>query len=320
MYFLGIDGGGSQARALLADEAGNILGEGRSGPCNPCTQSEESCFEQLQSAIQGAFVARCRESGFITAAHLGVAGAGDPSARMILESVADQLFDRNATQVGISHDLKIGHAGGLVGQAGCALVAGTGSACYGVNSQGKEVLTGGWGDLVDDAGSGGWIGLRALQLCLRQADGRAPGNDLQRGVLRFLGLESIEQIKRRIHIVGLSRDERAKLAPVIFDLAQSGDAMAKQIVEEAVRELTLLVQCNFKKLSFNTPQLVVLGGLTNSIYFRERLAASIQAVVPSVAITQPRLSANAGAVLLAMQAAGVRVDEAVFGRMSNCLT
>lgn len=318
MYFLGIDGGGSQTRALLCDEAGNILGRGLCGPCNPCTQSKETCFEQLQSAIQSALGNNDPES--IRAAHLGVAGAGDPSARQILETLVDQLFDRNAIKVDISHDLKIAHSGGLAGRVGMALVAGTGSACYGVDLQGRDILTGGWGDLIDDAGSGSWVGLRALQLCVRQADGRSAGNKLQRSVLRFLQLDSVDQIKARIHIIGLPRDERAKLAPIVFELAQSGDAAAIQIVKEAVRELTLLVQCNFKALNINNPQLMLLGGLNDSAYFREQLEASIRASLPGGVIAQPRLNAAAGAVLLAMQMAGIHVGVAVLERMSRTLT
>ena len=317
MHFLGIDGGGSRTRALLCDETGNILGQGLSGPCNPCTQSKETCFKQLHSAIRSALAANALES--ITAAHIGVAGAGVPSAREILESVTNQLFDENATRVGISHDLKIAHAGGFAGRAGSALVAGTGSACYGVDSRGGEILTGGWGDLIDDAGSGSWIGLRALQLCVRQADGRAAGNKLLQAVLRFLELDSVDEIKARIHINGLPRDERARLAPIVFELAQSGDAVAEEIVGEAARELTLLVQCNFRALNVYEPQLLLLGGLNESAYFREQLEALIRAEIPSVAIAQPRLSAAAGAVLLAIQATGVSVDRAVLERMHRSL-
>ena len=318
MHFLGIDGGGSRTRALLCDETGKVLGWGLSGPCNPCTQSKEACFEQLRSAIRCALATHALES--ITAAHIGVAGAGDPFARKILESVADQLFDRNATQVSISHDLKIAHAGGFAGRVGSALVAGTGSACYGVNRQGKEILTGGWGDLIDDAGSGSWIGLRALQLCVRQADGRAAGNKLQRAVLRFLKLDSVDEIKARIHIIGLPRDERAKLAPLVIELAQSGDAIADQIAAEAVRELTLLVQSNFRALNVDQNQLILLGGLNESAYFRKRLEACISAAIPHVLVVQPRLSATAGAVLLAMRAAAIPAEGAVLERMHRSLT
>jgi N-acetylglucosamine kinase-like BadF-type ATPase len=244
-----------------------------------------------------------------------VAGAGDASAREIIDSIADQLFDRSVTAVSISHDLKIAHAGGLGGQAGIALVAGTGSACYGVNSRGDEILTGGWGDLIDDAGGGAWIGLRALQMCVRQADGRVAGKDLQDAVLRFLELDSIDQFKKRIHLIGLNRSERAKLAPAVFELAESGDAAAGQLVREAVHELTILARCNQKALGFTRSQLVVLGGLNESNFFRERLQASIQATMPGVAASKPRLGATAGGIILAMRAVGVDANEAVLDQM-----
>jgi N-acetylglucosamine kinase-like BadF-type ATPase len=315
MFFLGIDGGGSQTRAWLSDEAGNILGQGLGGPSNPCAQSSAMCIQQLEATIQGALASK--PEGPITAAHLGVAGAGDPSAKKILNSVVARLFDRVHTRVSISDDLRIAHAGALAGHAGIALVAGTGSACYGVDLKGKEILTGGWGDLIDDAGSGTWIGLRALQICVRQADGRASGHDLQHHVLQFLQIDSIDQIKPRIHLIGLPREERAKLAPVVCELARSGDPSAERIVREAVCELTLLVQRNFEGLGLPEARLVLLGGLNKSRYFSNRLKASIQANTPGVEIVQPRLSATAGAVLLAMLGAGFRVNASILNQLNR---
>lgn len=315
MYFLGVDGGGSQTRAWLCDEAGNILGQGIGGPCNPCTQPRQSCFEHLQSAIGAAFGSRSWQS--IRSAHLGVAGAGDPTARAVLDSAVKQLFEGSALEVGISHDLKIAHAAGFEGGAGSLLVAGTGSACYGLGSRGQEVLTGGWGDLIDDTGSGSWIGLRALQLSVRQADGRVAGGALLAAVLQFLGLSSVDQLKARVHITGLPRDERARLAPVIFDLAQSDDPLANRIVGEAVRELTLLARRNLEALSQPTPRLALMGGLAQSAFFREKLEASVRDEIPDVQISQPKLAAAAGALILAMQGAGITIDAPVLERLAK---
>lgn len=320
MYFLGIDGGGSQCRALLCDGAGNIVGRCLSGPCNPCVQSAEACFTQLQAATQGALSSNAIGIDCITAAHLGVAGAGSASARALLESVADRLFERNRTQVGISHDLKIAHFGSLVGQAGSVLVAGTGSACYSVDLEGKEALTGGWGDLIDDAGSGAWIGLRALQVSTRQADGRTPGDNLQVAVLRFLGLGSPDELKAYFHREGLSREKRAKLAPVVLKLAQAGDSAASQIVREAIGELSLLVQCCLKAIHLPEAKLVLMGGLNDSDYFRKRLAAAIRADTSSVGITEPQFDPTAGAVLLAMREAGLRPDASILDKVRASLS
>jgi N-acetylglucosamine kinase-like BadF-type ATPase len=316
MTFLGVDGGGSQTRALLCDESGKILGQSQSGPCNPCTQSPDQCFEQLRDSIQRALASNA--PGSISAVHLGVAGAGHPAAREIISTMAGRLFGANNAKVSISHDLKIAHAGGLAGRAGIALVAGTGSACFGADLDGKEILTGGWGDLIDDAGSGSWLGLRALQVSVRQADGRAAGDDLLQNVLRFLNLDSAAQLKAHIHLEGLVRHERAKLARVVLELAQSGDSTARELVEDAFVELSLLVQCNFGKLGLPHAPLVLLGGLNTSTYFREGLGAFIQHKIPNAVMTQPRLSACAGAVLLAMQAGGVRLTEEILAQLAQC--
>ena len=50
--FLGVDGGGTQCRARLADRAGRILGEGVAGPANLRLGLEASLAAVLDAARQ----------------------------------------------------------------------------------------------------------------------------------------------------------------------------------------------------------------------------------------------------------------------------
>lgn len=306
MHVLGIDGGGSQTRALLCDASGRLLGQGLSGATNPRATPLADLRLHLHDAIRQATQGVNLRN--IAAVHLGIAGAGDSEAQAKIEPIVRECLG-SEIRITIGHDLEIAQVGGLGGEAGIVLVAGTGSACYGRNREGHHIETGGWGDLVDDAGSGSWIGLRALQACVRQADGRLIESPLKREVMEFLKIDHMDAFKARFHDLGLSRRERATLAPIIIDLAASGDAAAGQIVSEAVGELCELVANAERALQISNPHILLMGGLAESRYFSESLKVALCASIRTAEIVAPQLNAVAGAVLLALKSAQASISE-----------
>ena len=306
MYALGIDGGGSRTRALLCDTYGQIIGQGFSGGSNPRSSSAGELKEHLQEAIEQA--TRSIDCSKILAAHFGLAGAGDAMTRAKVQAIAKELLSEQTTHT-IGHDLEIALAGGLVSNTGIVLVAGTGSACYGRTCGGRSAMCGGWGDLVDDVGSGSWIGLRALQVCVRQTDGRLPESPLKKAVMDFLKIDHMNAFKARIHDLGLSRSERARLAPTILELASAGDEGSLAIVTEAVTALSSCVLSTRCQLAINAPAVVLAGGLIQNTYFSNSLEAELNTRIPSAIITPPILGPSAGAILMALKAASCEISK-----------
>ena len=264
MYTLGIDGGGSRARALLCDTLGQIIGQGLSGGTNPRTSATEELKLHLQEAIEQA--TRSIDCSKIIAAHFGLAGAGEADTRAKVKKITKELLGKQ-TACTIGHDLEIALAGGLANKTGIVLVVGTGSACYGRTCDGRSAKCGDWGDLVDDVGSGSWIGLRGLQACVSQTDGRLTESPLKQAVMGFLKIDHMNTFKARIHDSGLSRSERARLAPIILNLASAGDAASIAIVAEGVGSLSNCVYCASRQLSIKAPSVLLSGGLLKHTYF-----------------------------------------------------
>ena len=314
MYALGIDGGGSRTRALLCDTHGQIIGQGLSGGTNPRTSSAAELKAHLQEAIEQA--TQSIDCSKILAAHFGIAGAGDARTRAKVQAITKELLSEQTTRT-IGHDLEIALAGGLGSNAGIVLVAGTGSACYGRTCDGRSAKCGDWGDLVDDVGSGSWIGLRALQVCVRQTDGRLPESPLKQAVMDFLKIEHMGAFKARIHDSGLSRSGRAQLAPIILDLASKGDEVSLAIVAEGVDALTSCVFITSRQLSIKSPTVLLAGGLLQHTYFSNSLEAALNARIPNAIITQPILSPTAGAVLMALKAANCEISDASIEKLKE---
>ncbi len=307
MYYLGIDGGGSQTRALLCDASGQVFGRGLSGPSNPRTVSKSTLQENLLGAIRQAV------SGIgtakIHAAYFGVAGATDPINQELILKIVHDFFHNQSPKITVDHDMEIALEGGLKGGPGLALIAGTGSASYGRDAAGLTAECGGWGDLVDDVGSGSWIGLEALQTLVRQADGRLPKSSLMNAVVHFLGIEEMSDFKTRVHDQGLTRNERAQLAPIIIDLAQSGDLLANRIVIKAVQELCKLAKVVSQKLELRKPTICLCGGLMQNLFFKDALSTALRLDGFENGVTCPNLKPVSGALMLALKSANITVDE-----------
>ena len=314
MYALGIDGGGSRTRALLCDTYGQIIGKGLSGGTNPRTYSAGELKAHLQEAIEQA--TRSIDCSKILAAHFGIAGAGDARTRAKVQAITKELLSEQTPRT-IGHDLEIALVGGLGSNTGIVLVAGTGSACYGRTCDGRSTKCGDWGDLVDDVGSGSWIGLRALQVCVHQADGRLPESPLKQAVMDFLKIEHMGAFKTRIHDSGLSRSDRAQLAPIILDLASAGDEVSLAIVAEGVDALSSCVFITSRQLGIKSPTVLLAGGLLQHTYFSNSLEAALNTRIPNAIIAQPILSPTAGAVLMALKAANCEISDASIEKLKE---
>lgn len=224
-------------------------------------------------------------------------------------AIASEIFDPTATKIDISHDLEIALEGGLLGKPGVALVAGTGSACYARDAGGSSALTGGWGEWIDDAGGGSWIGLKALQACVRQEDGRAAASKLKNSVMEYLRINTMDAFKERLHISGPTRTERARLAPIIIGLADSGDPAAKQIISDAIGELSALAIACSSRLSLTCPDIVLLGSLFSNPHFRSQTKDSILDTYPDARVCLPKLPPVSGALLKALRACGTKISD-----------
>ena len=58
------------------------------------------------------------------------------------------------------------------------ILAGTGSMAISRNEEGQIIRCGGWSEFFSDEGSCYWLGIKALELFSKQADGRAEKSHL----------------------------------------------------------------------------------------------------------------------------------------------
>lgn len=246
---IGIDGGGTGCRAIIADADGNLLGAGMSGAANIMTNfdgAQQNITLACQQAINSAGLEQ--EEIHSAKAYLGLAGAniGDYAARMIEALPFDECH--------IDTDAMTSLQGAIGDDDGVVAIIGTGSVfIYRVD--GKVHTVGGWGFMVGDLGSGSRLGRSLLQETLLSFDGIHNGSGLTDHILTQFEHDP-QTIVEYAHTA--KPGEFGKFAPTIFEFSAKNDVIATGIVGNAVRDIeeTLDAILTAEKQKF-----CLLGGL-----------------------------------------------------------
>lgn len=258
---IGLDGGGTKTVCLLARaEDGAVLGRGVGGPGNVHAVGPAWVGESLATAIAGAFAASGIAPGAVVAAALGCAGAARPDDLATVEALLRAAI--RAGRYVVTNDGAIALRAALPSGPGALIVAGTGSIGYGRDARGREVRAGGWGYLLDDAGSAYAVGLAGLAATLRAHDGRAAPTALSAALLEAWGLAAPDEIIARVYRLPPPREEIAALAPLVASAARDGDDTAADIIARAGAALGELAATIVRKLGLDptTPVPVVTDG------------------------------------------------------------
>ena len=268
---LGIDGGGSRTRALLADRAGSIIGSGAAGSSNYQAVGFSAATQALSAAIAEArHNAGVPEDAPIASACFGLAGVGRPLDQARFVAWGEQ--HRIARMIHVVNDAELLLAGGTADRWGVALICGTGSICHGRAPDGRTARSGGWGYLLGDEGSGHAIAGHALRLATQTADGRADAPGLLRLALEHWNLAEPPQLITHIYQGGVSRTDIAALAGPVAALAEAGDPGAQLVIDQAGADLARMVEAVVRALELESPPVALSGGV---ILSSRRLRASM---------------------------------------------
>jgi N-acetylglucosamine kinase-like BadF-type ATPase len=257
---LGVDGGGSQTRALLADTAGQVLGAGAAGASNYQAVGFAAATQALRAAIAEALGrAGLAPETLLEAACFGLAGIGRPEDRVRFEewATAHGLVRRCA----FVSDAELVLAAGTPEGWGVALIAGTGSFCWGRTAAGHSARAGGWGFLLGDEGSGYDLALQALRLATQTADGRAQAHAILAAILDHWGLDTPAGLIPYVYSPERTRAEIAGISVPILKLAASGDTHAAALLESVAAELAHLIAALIDQLVLRQPPIAMAGGL-----------------------------------------------------------
>lgn len=284
-YYVGIDGGGSGTRAVLAAANGVVLGGGAGGPSG-LMHGAENAWASIMAALQQAFAAAglALPSLDQIAVGCGLAGANNAPWAAAFRAQAP-LF----AELSLVSDALTTLYGAFQGEPGVIIALGTGSVGLALCADGSRREVGGWGFPSGDEASGAWLGLRALSHAQQVADGRRASDALAQAVLAFCGGSRISLMRWGVQA---NQTAVAQLAPLLVHHATEVPAAA-QLMRAAGQEVAAMA---LALDATQTMPIALCGGL----------AAAMQPYLPASLLPRviaPKADAAAGALLLAQQRA-----------------
>lgn len=292
-FWLGVDGGGTNSRAVIVDEAGTVLGEGRSAAANLLRVGLDNAVNHIRQAVNDA----CREAGVsleqISAACVGLAGVSQPHYhRQMLDALKAAL---PISSILLETDARVALAGATGNQPGVVIIAGTGSIACGINSRGRFARAGGWGPIMGDEGSGNYIGRRALESVMMSYDFRGEATSMTAPVLRHFGVASPPELTTVVYDSsskekGEVQARIAQLSPIAVEAAEQGDEVAVGILCDAARELakTAVAVIDQLRMERDSFRVAFVGGVFEAgELILKPLREEIQKVAPNADVAPP---------------------------------
>ena len=291
MYYIGIDGGGTKTAFGLFDENGLCLKRIEQTTCHFLQVGFDGCSKILKKGID-ELVCQYDISVNNLKIGIGIAGYGNDLniRRQIEEAIALLLGEYTYF---LTNDMHVALLGGINGQDGIAVVAGTGSIAMAKGNH-KIYRCGGWGYQLDDEGSAYWIGKEVLKEFCKQADCRNQQDELYYRVMSYFHIDNPYQIIACVHNLSNERTEVAKLAKVCSELAEKGHVQSQMILQTAGVHIAQLVK-GLSKYFDDSIHVTYYGGVFQNIIFKK----SFESQLPGYQIMEPIYDALYGAYLYA---------------------
>ena len=292
---VGVDGGGSKTRVILADAEGNHLADVTGGGSAMAPGRADHCADVIGELVRQA-VQTAEVGERLKVLVAGVAGVGrEPEARALTVALEDLEL---ADEVVVQGDGEIALTDAFGNGPGVMLIAGTGSIAYGRGPSRVLARCGGWGPAFGDEGSGAWIGRKSLGIVASAADGREPQTALTGAILTAAQVNEVTELVP--WGIAATPKELAALAPVVFNVASAGDPRSIALVGLAVEELVLHIRALAVKLFGDDRAAVPVafsGGLLHKgSFLRKKLEQRLKSAVPGAQVRPVEIIAARGAV------------------------
>lgn len=297
---LGIDGGGTHTRASIANE-NNVLAYAENGSIKRLRVGAEAADANLRTILAEVF-AQAGVKG-VCAASVGVASSKMPG---VYQWIMGVLGDFGVGSTEIVGDEVIALDAAFKGGPGILQIAGTGSNCIGRAPDGCRESAGGWSSRLGDEGSGYWIGLHAIRRALKSHDREEPTRILDR-VGQIWGTSTIDELVNMGD--GTPAPDFAALAPAISGLAEEGDAVAREVMEQAAADLVesvLLVRAKLRRkhrLTTEVPVAWIGSVIGKARLVREPFFAGLRRAAPEMPICEREVAGIDGAIWRAQRLA-----------------
>jgi N-acetylglucosamine kinase-like BadF-type ATPase len=239
-------------------------------------------------------------SGHIRGICAGLGGAGRSGVPRRVTTFFEHGYPN--ARVRVTTDLEIVLEAAFRSAEGIILLAGTGSAACGRDTNGRTARAGGRGPWFSDEGSAFDIGRRAVQAVALAEEHRGPETALSGRIFEFNQRRNWDQLGEQI--TKNADSVFPKTFSLVVTLAEEGDAVARGILAAAAGSLAELVVCVANELGWRDRDIPVakVGGTNGrSKYFDTAIDAALKKAVPRMINVPVEMTPAEAAVRMAVR-------------------
>ena len=233
---IGIDGGGTHSTAVAAWPDGRIAAVAEGGGLNFYNDGVETVRNRLYDMVRR--LQKASGGASVDAVCVGFSALDGPADDATTAAFAsDELLPR---QLDFQSDAYIALMGLTQGEPGVIAICGTGSMLLMADENGNQIVSGGWGYLLNDAGSGYTLAREALLAVIDQSDGVGPETALTGDAIRHFGLSHPRALIDTVYAPDFTPDKQAGFARYVLQRAAEGESVSLDILSRNMKRLALL--------------------------------------------------------------------------------
>jgi glucosamine kinase len=290
LVLVGVDVGGTKTHVLATDDEGTLLdrvvptASWRRGGLL-ADDGNVPRLLTLFSALPGS-----ADASLVVGAH------GLDSERQVADFAAALRPARPGPSLGVNDVELLVPAAGF--EAGLAMVVGTGSKVVGHDAVGRVVAAGGFGFLLSDWGSAPALAFAAARAVLDAHDAGAEPDELAHALMAQVGASDLLGVAEAFSY-DVDIHAWAARAPLLFDAASAGSALADAVIAEAADRLALAVAHVLRRGALGADVVCAGGVITAQARMFDAVSAAVARRTPGVRTHLLDVPPARGALVLA---------------------
>ncbi len=308
---IGIDGGGTHSSAAAVWPDGRVAAAASGGGMNFHNDGVETVRRRLEEIVRMLCARAGAPAEKICAGLSALDGPGNEETKALLASDACP-----AGALDLQSDAYIALMGCTLGNPGMIVICGTGSMLLLLDREGHQHVSGGWGTLLEDAGSGFTLAREALLSVAAEADGIGPDTGLATLALSYFGADTPRDLIGRVYAPDCGADRIAGFARCVLEAAEGGNQAAKEILRRNMTRLGYQAAQLLKKAPGVTCTGVYGGIFAHSAAARQAFGEALRAAAPEAEVCEPAFPPELGAVIHLLSAEN-RLNDSVLQNIAK---
>lgn len=303
-YYLAFDGGGTKLNGLLFNSNYEPVAIAASSGINPNVHGHQAAEDHIRQCVDTLFEK--------AAIHI-------PCIEAIISAESAAYTEAVTHHCPVKEHIIIGE--GCMGALSSGLtdaiciLSGTGSDVFVVENatECREKSVGGWGFVLDDDGSGVWIGKQAIRSHFRYLEGRGEKSLMHTMLEESYGLYTRRDVFVLIYRASSPAYQVGQICKLVNQAAEAGDVLAISILQQAGTMLAQSAVDVIHRIPENpNPVICMVGGvIRNCRLVREAIFQYLQEHCSHAELRAPIFEPIMGGVLYCMVHNGVELTSSV---------